>query len=49
MLIRDIEIEMNLSRLGRDYIGKKALKKNLFFPVEISQIPLNTEKQLTLF
>lgn len=32
MLIRDIEIEMNICILGRLYIGKKALKKNLFFP-----------------
>ena len=35
MLIRDIEIESYPFTRGRVYIGKKALKQNLFFPVAL--------------
>jgi hypothetical protein len=35
MLIRDIEIEIYPSKKARGFIGKKALKQNLFFPVAL--------------
>lgn len=46
MLIRDIEIENYPFNRARLYIGKKALKKNVFFPVAL---PLDNVKQLNLF
>ena len=49
MLIRDIEIESYPSIRARVFIGKKALEKNIFFPVEVPLLPLFAEKQLTLF